>query len=409
MSPWPLALALTVAACTDAPPPSASGEPSEDPDSTAFVGTWWRLQSLGGAAPAEGVRPVLIFTANAALHDTYDRPYPDSLHGWQIVTGDLGVGHLHAPYLRTGDSLRFAETYEYTRLSTDAEIAQARRLADALTATRTARQDGVRLVLLDAEADTLALFAADPPRPPTPLDDVEWELAEIAGAPVPNGVRADLTFTSRRLGPGEDDGFSSYGGYDGCNWYGGGYRLADEGGGRFQLTTSGPPMATARGCGEPAAGLERTVTGAFSRVASVRVTGPGKPGDRLALVDSTGAELLAFRRHEPYPVDLGALRRGRWRFQSTESPYAPPATGAEIAFADSTFEATDGCYRQHGTYTVDGDNLSIPMQSGDRAGCSEAEANAIHAVPITSGKLSVTADRLVFYDENGVATVFTRP
>ena len=414
-------------ACTDVPDTASEPSPTSAVDSLAalaadppFENSWWRLASLGGDAPTEGVRPVLIFSESPALRDTYDRPYPDSLADWRIVTGDLGVGHLHAPYRRAGDTLRFAETYDYTRLSTEAEQVQARRLANALAATRTAAQDGSRLALLGVSGDTLVTFAADPPRRPGPLDDVEWVLTDIgqvpesglSGRPAPAGTRTDLTFTSRRLGPGDGDGFDAFGGYSGCNWYGGGYRLAAAGDGRFRLETDGPPMATQRGCAEPASGLEEAVFDALYRAANVRLQADDEPaGDArtataLSLHDSTGTMMLTFRRHEPYPVDLGALRSGRWRFASTENRHAADASGAEVAFADSTFEGSNGCLRIRGTYGVDGDDLTVQTQTADPGTCPEDRRH--RPVPVISGKLSVTADRLVLYDENGSATTFTR-
>ncbi len=432
-----LALALLLAACTDAPlqPASGASGPAErgpaggDPAEAdpPFAGARWRLQSLGGQAPVEGVRPVLLFTGTPAERDTYDRPYPGRFANWRIVNGDLGVGWLHAPYRRSGDSLRFSEVYAYQRLSTAAEEAQAKRLANALEATRTARQDGDRLALLGPDRDTLAVFVADPPRAAGPLDDVEWVLTDIGSVPsgsrstditrrpAPDGTRADLTFTSRRLGPGPEDGFDAFAGYTGCNWHSGGYRLARQSVGRFRLETSGPPMATQRGCAEPAASVEDAVLSGLTLATSAETDRRGEPTDEgrtatsLTLRDSAGTMLLAFRRHQPYPVDVAALRRGRWVFASTDHRYQEIAAGVTVAFADSTFRGADGCVRVSGTYRVDGDALAVPTQQSDDSGCSDAERARHHVVPVASGKLAVTAERLVLYDENGTATRFTRP
>ena len=418
----PAVLALAALAACASPDGTAPTGPHAAPaDSDAvtvadppLLGTWWRLVSLGGDAPVEGVRPVLVFTDEPALRDAYGRPYPDRFAGWRVVTGDLGVGHLHAPYRRAGDSLRVVEAYDYTRLSTDAEIAQARRLANALDLGRTMALDGTRLAVLDARGDTLAVFAADPPRPPAPLDDVEWVLDALGPdvRPVPDGVRADLTFTSERLGPGEDDGFDRVHGYSGCNWYGGGYRLAADGPGRFRLDTSGPPMATQRGCPERVAGVEGAVLGALYRAAVVETSRDGRPTadapTALALRDSSGALLLRFRRHEPHPVDLGALRTSRWRFASTENPDAPPLDDLLLTFSDSMVEARRGCFRLRGRYTVDGDDLTIHESAADDTGCPADLPPERRYVPLGSGKVSVTPDRLVLYNEDGAATAFAR-
>lgn len=393
-------------ACADAPPsPSEArlAETTPDGEPPAFVGASWRLQTLGGDVPVEGVRPVLLFTDTPAERDTYDRSYPARFVGWRIVNGDLGVGWLHAPYRRSGDSLRFSEVYDYTRMSTAGEEAQAKRLANAMEDTRTATQDGDRLVFFDAGGDTLAVFAADPPRPPSPLDDIEWVLTHIADRLAPDGARATLTFSSSRIGPGPSDGFDAFGGYTGCNSYGGGYRLDEEGGGRFRLVTDGAVFATQQGCAEPRAGVEEAMLGAFLQTAAAV-----RDGDRLALLDSTDTQLLAFRRHVPHPVDLDALRSGRWRFASTDHAYAEVPRGVEVAFTDSTFEATDGCYRLRGTIRIEGDALWVQSSGADQSRCAPGKRGQIHAIPITSGKLSVTSDRLTLYDENGVVSTFTR-
>ena len=431
-----LALLLALAACDRPEPLPSQNTASSTADSIAAVAadppfeeTWWRLASLGGEAPTEGVHPVLIFTATAALRDTYDRPYPDSLADWRIANGELGVGHLHAPYRRSGDTLRFASPYDDTRLSTAAEQAQAERLAGALLQTRTGVQDGPRLALLGVRGDTLATFFADPLRPPGPIDDIEWmletigDMPDLDGAPlqldlpggdVPDGVRADLTFSSRRLGPGEGDGFDAFGGYSGCNWYSGGYRLSPgDSVGVYRLATNGPVIATERGCGRgPQAGVEGAVHRALFLATEVRLARHVALGKRdrhwvaLALHDSTGALLLQFRRHEPRPVDLGALGSGRWRYASSEAPYAPDATGAALTFADSTFVGTNGCQRVTGTYRVDGDDLFVQTDVQDEPPCPD---EGVHRpVPLASGKVSVTRDRLVLYDENGRATTYTR-
>ena len=431
-----LVLLLALAACDRPDPLSLQDAAASAADSLAavradppFENTWWRLASLGGDAPTEGVRPVLIFTDTPALRDTYDRAYPDSLADWRIVTGDLGVGHLHAPYRRSGDTLRFASPYDGTRLSTAAEQAQAERLAGALLQTRTGVQEGPRLALLGARGDTLALFTADPPRPPGPLDDTEWVLETVGNVPdpdgpppqvdlpgrdVPDGVRADLSFSSRRLGPGPDDGFYAFGGYSGCNWYSGGYRLSPgDSVGVYRLATNGPVIATQRGCGRgPQAGVEDAVHRALSLATEVRLARHvalverDRHGVALALHDSTGALLLVFRRHEPHPVDLGALRSGRWRYASSEVPYAPDARGAALTFADSTFVGTNGCQRVTGTYRVDGDDLFVQTDLQDEPPCPD---EGVHRpIPLATGKVSVTRDRLALYDENGAATTFTR-
>ena len=308
-------VALVWAGCGTPEPEESAPPPGPSPAaSVPFEDTWWRLESLGGNAPVDGVRPVLIFTTDRADRDTYDRPYPDSLRDWRIGTGDLGVGRLHAPYLRAGDTLHFADLYDRTRVSTEAEQRQAERLADALRQTRTATADGGRLTLHDALGEPLAAFAADPTPSPGPLSGTEWVLTylgaalddapqyDLPGRNVPGGVRATLTFTDERLGPGPRDGFFVFRGSTGCNSYGGGYRMSPgQAPGQYVVETAGPPESTLQGCPDPEAGVERAVLRGLSRMAEVRADSlPGADGPRsLSLHDADGASLLVFERRRP--------------------------------------------------------------------------------------------------------------
>ena len=45
----------------------ADGPADAAADSVPFEDAWWRLASLGDAAPSDGARPVLIFTGDPAL------------------------------------------------------------------------------------------------------------------------------------------------------------------------------------------------------------------------------------------------------------------------------------------------------------------------------------------------------
>ena len=405
---------VALVGCADAdlgPAPEASGAsaaaaPAEPP----LVGTVWRLTSLGGEPPAEGVRPALIFTEASGALDLYDRPRGPEWADALLLRGESGVGPLHEPYVLEGDSVRIGAAYAYTRVSPEASASQAQRLVDALAAARRLRRGGDRLALLGPASDTLARFTADPPRTPGPLDDIEWVATRVDGRAVGDSVRMTLGFSSSPLGPGPDDGYDQVGGYDGCNWYGGGYRLlasgadpalgADREAGPWTLEHNGPFVATARGCRPEVMELSMAFSAALFQSRTVR-----REGNRLALADSAGAVRLVFRRHEPYAVDLAALRRGRWRYASQDNPYAPDGAGAVLTFGDSTFTGRNGCEGVRGLYLTDGDNFMVPETFGEGT-CAPGETP--RHIPITRGKLSVSRDTLAMYDEDGRRTVYVR-
>ena len=396
-----LSLTLALAACTadgpsDLPPPSNAAAPEADPP---LVSTPWRLASLGGTAPVEGVRPVLVFTDAPAERDLFDRPYGPDVDGWSLVTGESGVGALHAPYRLDGDTLRVADPYRYTRASTEVEVEQAQALATVLEGPSRLLRDGRRLALL-AGADTLATFTADPPRPPGPLDDIEWDAVSLGGGPLLDGTRATLTFSSRPAGPGPSDGYDLLGGYGGCNGFGGGYRLDGD---RLSHPPSEPGLiSTDMGCEPGVNDQERRFHAAIWRAVRVR-----RDGDRLALLDSAGAALVTFQRHPERAVDADALRRGRWRLGSSQKTYAPdPLPPVEVAFSDSTFRVSSGCQVHTGEYVLSGDDLSVPASGWDWERCTGDVPLAWS--PVGHGEVEVSDDRLVLYDRNGLPSVFAR-
>jgi heat shock protein HslJ len=192
-------------------------------------------------------------------------------------------------------------------------------------------------------------------------------------------------------------------GYSGCNWYGNGYRLRG-GKGTYQLEVAGPAMSTARGCGPAASDLEKAFHDAIQRARRVV-----EQGNRLTLFDSSQTELLTLHRHIPYPVDLAELRRESWRLASPSSNSPSWSDPMDVTFADSTFEAISGCYQVRGEYRVAGDNFYVLAMGADASECASHRRDQVPPIPITGGKLSVDADRLILYDENGHATAFTRP
>ncbi|WP_412069098.1 META domain-containing protein [Rubrivirga sp. IMCC43871] len=398
--------ALALAACRptspDAAAPTDDPAPASVPADPPLVGTQWRLASLAGEAPAEGVRPVLVFRATLAERDLYDRPYPADLAGWSLLTGESGVGPLHVPYRLDGDTLLVRAPYHLTRMSSKAEVAQAEGLAAALLATPRVARDGRRLALVRG-ADTLATFRADPPRQPGPLDDTAWDLVTIDGTPALDATVATLRFSSQPIGPGPDDGFDQFGGYSGCNWFGGGYRLDALGPDRWRLLTAGPVMSTERGCASPIGEQETAYYAALGQVRTV-----ARDGDRLALADSAGAVRLAFRAHPERSVDAAALRRGRWRLASSESGAPSPLPRVEVVFRDSTVEATVACRVLRGTVALDGADLRIRELAADDSGCTGGVPEAAFWSPLGGGEIEVSDDRLVLFDENGQPSTFTR-
>lgn len=397
-----------------------SRTPLED-SAPPLLGTWWRLASLGGESTTGDALPVLIFTDRPCDRDRFDRSLGDACAGWRLLIGWTGAGAYHAPYRAQGDSLRIEAPFELERIVSDDPAVQdpltdrARALADALARTQRHALDGRTLAFLDAQGDTLATFAADVPRTPAPFAGAEWVLDTVGGAPVVPGTRPRILFSSDPIGPGitgydaePSDPYDQVGGHSGCNEFGTGYRVTSRDDGLYELAFSGPPLSTLIGCRPAVAEQERAVQGVFYGRARIQ-----HEGDRLALLDSTGAEYMVFHRHVPYATDRTALMTGRWRFDSAPMPpgmeqNVPDGPMPVLAFEDSAVTARIGCRTDRGTYTLDGDDYRAEWTESNDSACSESQRLEPFWNPLYRGKLAVSDDRLSVYDEDGLEIVFRR-
>lgn len=250
-----------------------------------------------------------------------------------------------------------------------------------------------RLVLLLV----LAGCAPDPasgPDPSAPSSETErptvgpdWDLVALGDTPVLASTRPTLTFTDQPHAPEAD--FDTFGGYTGCNWFGGGYRLDGE-----TLTTDGEVAATERGCQPEIQEQEARYLDALGRMARV-----GRDGDRLDLLGADGVLLLSYRLRPERSVDVEALRRGRWRLDGGD---------VEVAFADSTFSGSTDCFTFEGTYVLQGDDLRV---TSSRMLDRTCPPDQITPVPIggETDEIAVDDRRLVLYDVDGAEVVFVRP
>ncbi len=286
----------------------------------------------------------------------------------------------------------------------------------------------------DRPAPDVVDHAGAPATPPADtldaLEGTEWDLVAVGGQPV-----LDRTFPTLRFSPGH------LGGYDGCNNFGASYDLGTDDGRAHRSFAASDLTTELQGC-LPAVGDQASAfTAALATAVRLRLD-----GDALTALDSTGTATLAFRRHRQRPVDLAALRRGRWRLASVETlppppgppmpapppappppppppspprptppapaPLAPDPTAARaetvVSFAaDGTLRATAGCIVYRGTYALDGDDLMLPSLSRDDTACSDGHPPDV--LGLTDGEVDVSDARLVVHDRWGGRAVFLRP
>ena len=260
--------------------------------------------------------------------------------------------------------------------------------------------------------------SSDAPAPPDvrgllpepPSDDVvghEWLLAEVDGEPAPVGPRATVVFSPEA----GEEGWSGVGGHSGCNQYGTRYRAEADAADGLRVTMGPGWSSTTPRCGGARGALEEALT---TRLPLTRRA--VRAGDRLALLDSTGAERLGLRLRPEGVVDARAFRRGRWRLDSLAAApdgrveTAAPERVYEVAFgADGTFTGTSGCHTFRGEYTLDGDRLRVTRYLPENAECPPDDRDWAGATGLEHGRVQASEDRLVIEAPSGNRTVFARP
>lgn len=128
-----LALALTLAACTPAPP-------RVDPLPPGLAGTSWRAETITGLAAAPGVTSTLSFTG------------PDR------VSGSAGCNRYSGPLAIADDALRLGPLVATRMACPPAPMGQERRFITALEQGRRFERDGDRLSLHSAGRDAPTRF-----------------------------------------------------------------------------------------------------------------------------------------------------------------------------------------------------------------------------------------------------------
>ena len=184
------------------------------------------------------------------------------------------------------------------------------------------------------------------------LENATWRLTELPGRKLPGaGEREAVTV---RLADGRITGFS------GCNQLMGSYTL--DGGTLVLGQLAGTMMA----CPEPARSTEDQFLRAFSGTMRVAVE-----GDHLVLMPESGGDALRFERESP-----PRLEGVRWEvtgYNNGRQAVVGPKAGARLTleFGDGQVSGDSGCNRFHGSFTVQGNALTIGPLATTRMTCDE--------------------------------------
>ena len=237
-------VALLLAACGPAPPPDA--EPSGD----ASLATQAAAPAPGAPEPLVGM---MTYMADAATFT-------------DCATGDF------FPIAMEGDYLALEHAYLSGR-SGPAEPLLVSLNGSFAYRSGMEGDDRVHLVVDRFEGVHPSAGCGDA-TPESPLEGVEWVLAQVEGAAVPEGVEATLTLEAEAR---------SASGSGGCNRFSGPYTLV---GGSL---TFGALAATRMGCASPASDVEDAYFQALGSVGSYRMA-----GTELELLGESGP-VLRFR------------------------------------------------------------------------------------------------------------------
>lgn len=183
---------------------------------------------------------------------------------------------------------------------------------------------------------------------PATLDGTAWILTDFQGVTLIPGIDVTAEFADGQIS-----------GTAGCNRYGGAYTVD---GSSFSV---GEIAFTAQECLQPMMALETHFKEALLTATAVSL-------DNDTLTMDTGAGTLTF-----VPQTAAALEETRWVLNGVPDN----TTGAIIStwvdehitaqFVDGQLSGSAGCNRYNGSYTLDGDNLSLGPIAATKMACDE--------------------------------------
>ncbi len=185
-----------------------------------------------------------------------------------------------------------------------------------------------------------------------PLDGTTWKL-DVAGLDVPgaDAVAPTISFSK-----------STVSGSSGCNTFTGGYTVSGT------TLTIGQLASTQMACGPVETAVETAVLTRLGKVAGFTVA-----GDKLTLTDASDATLLT------YAAAKGGVE-GAWEangyLNAAKSAFVSPIVDTSLTALfgpDGSVSGSSGCNTFTGSYTVDGDKLTIGPLASTRKFCSPDE------------------------------------
>lgn len=185
-----------------------------------------------------------------------------------------------------------------------------------------------------------------------PLEGSRWQLSALDGV-----TQESIEGLSQPVNLSFNDG--TVAGFAGCNRFSGGYEIQGT-----QLIL-GNSASTMMACPEPGMSIEQSFRALFSGTLEVSLA-----GDQMTLSSPTGGALTLDR--EPPPQ----LAMTRWRVtgfnNGRQAVVGPEADSAlTLRFDDGEISGDSGCNRFNGSYTIEGDRISMGPLMSTRRLCPE--------------------------------------
>ncbi|HOT90911.1 MAG TPA: META domain-containing protein [Anaerolineae bacterium] len=180
----------------------------------------------------------------------------------------------------------------------------------------------------------------------------EWTLLTLNNAPLLAGSTINVRF--------EDDKIT---GYSGCNSYGGTYTAKNT---TLQL---GEIAVTLMACLDDGVMMqEQAYLKALSSVARFRLD-----GDRLELLDASGAPLLTYIHQEAFTGDPAALIGTNWKLLTLNGSPLDETLSFTLAFTQNRYSGLAGCRHFEGDYQAGDGDIAFPMITMVEATCPDAD------------------------------------
>lgn len=332
-------------------------------DGNALWGTDWQLVSIAGVELSPNSTITLIFA------DDENR-----------IGGSAGCNSYFGDYSLTDDALQFSMVGSTLMACLDEGVMESESayLAALYTATHYQRRAGQLIITYGSDQQLVFKRLVT-------LPNTLWQLASMAGEAVLGDEALTLGF----------DVEGNFGGYGGCNTYGGVYRVDDE------RISFGDVFSTRRGCLEDALNQqEQALFTALQHATTHELT-----NDQLVITyGEAESATLVFER-------VWSLKGTLWQLESMDGAAVLEGTTITLQFdLDHWSESpimggSSGCNNYGGTYTVDGDSLSIGTIFRTDFGCSMAgvmqqEQAYIDALEAATGFELTSESLIIIYGNN---------